>query len=265
MIIDFGFITYLTNVFISLLASFALVCFTMYLHGASYTQARLKYSAYLTWCHNHDAHNIFGIAGLISTAFFVLFSIIYLDIPTEDIANGVGTGAFVYAIALLLITYICLYVPIREKNDIKGVHKHLVRTQLGLLQADMERMQELAHYNGKTKLKVEHIQGEIKVLRVKVTEEKKIRKNSANIYRSIERLKEMALLRMDAKQNFDRLHTEILSIYDQYYEIESFLFHQRHEDAKKQLNVAKEVLEGDPFAAVPLLRRLKEQEKNTTD
>lgn len=253
----------LTEFPIALLISVVLSSLLIVLYGTLASEKWQAYSRFLHWYNRTDVSSLLlfvaGVGALITVFTFTG----YLTNEVERTTHHVGIGVYVY---LFFAVYLLLFfskAPFLEKRDIIGLHKQKTKRLTQLISLHLDALRTQYAFEGKTGFKIQQILSNFEQLAVEVAQEKKIRKNKENVYRSLTRLEKLEQSRIQQVGQIEQLQREITAMYDALYHLEATAMEERFENLKKQLSAVKEKLKNDPYAAQIYLNQLQETRKNS--
>lgn len=245
-------IGFLTHPFIALLYSSLLFIGGLCIYGESANKKNAQYSKYLYEYVHGGAANIvingFMATGIASFFGSVVMGLVILETGKPDL----GIGIYAYGISLMCSLIFFTGAERAERKDIKGQHKQAIKRIMSQAEVQKSELQNYAKYEGKSALKVQRLNSSLQKVITEAKSEKRIRKNKENVYRSLERLLESENRLKKVAESVVGFQLEIENLYDRLYEFEAMLVNKRYEEERKKLNIAKEQLNVDPYAAVHL-------------
>lgn len=252
------FISLLTTPFISTMLGLSAFFMGSYIYGYLSDEEDGEYSQFIKSFNTmgdvfYSCLVVAGITFAIGGLAFLITADSYSDVSIYPIGHGMYFYGFV---ALAMIVFYTT-TNRRRRRDIKGRHKHQVKALQMVITANLAELSQIQTFEGKTKLRIDRVKADFLELQAKIKSEQRIAKNTKNLSRSLTRLADIEAERLNKLQIFFSIQTDIEKIYDMIYDLESILVQEHYEEDKKKFNIAKEKMDSDPFAAIPLLNQIK--------
>lgn len=252
------FFAVLTEPLVAFLLSVVLSALLIALYATIASEKWRAYSRFLDWYHTTDVITLLLIVAVIGAiaSFFAIIS--YVSAILENGNPALGLGVYVYGCFAMLLGLFFVKAPFFEKHDIVGLHKQKTKRLEQLIALHLEQLRTHYAFVGKSEFKVQRIISSFEQLTIETAQEKKIRKNKENVYRSLTRLEKLEQSRIQQVGQIEQLQKEIDSMYDTLYQLEATAMEARYENLKKQLHLVKEKLQQDPYAAQIYLKQIQE-------
>lgn len=252
------FIALLTTPFISTMFGLSAFLMGSYIYGYLSSEEDGEYSQFIK-SFNTMGDVFYGclVGAGITFAIGGLAFIITADSYPKGSNYPLGHGMYFYGVVAIAMVAFYTTAHRRTRRDIKGRHKHKVKALQMVINANLAELNQIQAFKGKTKLRIDRVKADFLELQTKIKSEQRIAKNTKNLSRSLARLNDLEKERLSKFQDFVSIQKDIEKIYDMIYELESILVQEHYEEDKKKFNIAKEKMDSDPFAAIPLLDQIK--------
>lgn len=254
------YVLILTEPFVALPIILGLSCFLTFWYAALAPERLRKYSRFLVIFQQADIPSILLIGGVLNLIILLFTYTGHIDTVTSQQHPTISEGIYLYGVAFIGLLFFFTKASFLEKRDIVGIHKQKTKRLEQLIIQHLVELQAF-HFEGKTGMKTAQILSQMKGLQIETAQEKKVRKNKENIYRSIDRLGKIELARKSISAQIEQLQKEITAMYDTLYALEATALEARYENLKKQLNIVKEKIKYDPFEAQIYLKKIQENHR----
>lgn len=195
-----------------------------------------------------------GVGLIASIIMFLAHSDAQLTKPQE--------GIYLYGAVFLVLLLFFMKASMAEKRDLVGLHKQKIQRLKGLMTQELAQWEEQFEFRGKSQITIQQFVSKLKTFEIQVEQERKIRKNKKNLYRSIERLEEIEEAHEQLLYGVEKFQKEIEKLYDRLYALHAVALEEKFETLKKQLLVVEESLAKDPYQADIYLKQIQQNQKS---
>lgn len=219
------------------------------------------YSRFLTIYRQMDVAGFLIIVSVIAAILSVFCYAGFMDSVLAQKTPSMGEGVYLYGLTFTVLLFFFCKAPLAERRDIRGLHKQQTTRLQQLITLQLEEYQTQCSFEGKTALQMQRILSEMKKIELEVAQQKKVRKNKENIYRSLERLDNLEKERLKQTGQMENLQNQIASLYDTLHRLEAIAFERGDEAMREPLLIAEGKLLKDPYNAQIYLQHLERRKE----